>query len=545
GLRITQQDLNMEDSVHMLEVKELLQQKEEELEACKRELEMLVFKLQEKDSMVQQFRVTLQSKEQELSETKKYREKAEEELQGRTRELECTTEQLRRMTGLLQGRLTDLETMGRAANKREEHINNMAGELQICKRQLATLGLKLQEENSRTQELGVTLQEKERELEEVKKQQEQRVARFLAANRGRPGEAVMSDGPVATELLDECNGSDEVPTERHQNPKDQMGAIVRWIHERREERREQEEAETTEILEKEFLDFFMARKGLLEGEQENIVAAATRMAVLEKALDSADTAERRDELDAQLRKALERCREAQGKVELLTKEIEQQKSEIEQRHTHEIQKIREKYEIVSRLEAEMNLLQIILPDVQAYLRRTSAETRGTFDRPMVKETWEICEAAGERESPAPRGKTDGVEEEDNVTEQMLGDQAEDGLTEEESATEMLVVKEQGAETGREKGRSAIGMLEQEHPQTQANSELDRKLDKRDLKNQGTDSESEVTEPEELPEIVNGVVTGHKEIQALIGVEDEEEGREVREVVEETCEEDINGEDYNE
>ncbi|XP_076826597.1 uncharacterized protein LOC143473474 [Brachyhypopomus gauderio] len=522
GLKVAQQDsLDMEESVQTLGMKKSQQLKEKELEACQRDLEMLARQLQEKDRAVQQLGATLQDREQELKEARRRQEEAQEELQGRTRELEVTMEELRRVTRLLQGRLADLESMGAAANEREEHMKNLAGELEMCKQELATLGTKLQEETGRTQKLAVVLQDKERELEEVKMQQEQRADQLLAVNGGRPGEEAVAD---QRELLNESVAL----AERH-NPKDQLGAIVRWILKKREKRREREEAEVTEMLEKEFLDFFMARKGLLEGEQGKIVASAMKMADLEKALECTETAEDGNELSVQLREAFGRCREAQGKVEQLTKEIDQQRIEVEQRHTHEIQKIREKYEIVSRLEAEMNLLHIILPDVQAYFSRTAAEMRNTPEK---------CKVVGERESPAHQDGTDRVDEEE--TEEVLGERAEDGPAEEECATERLVLKEQRAATGQVRGTCAVGTLEHEDPQTQAVPDPDGELDGRALKNGDTDSEGEASEPGRSPEIVNDLAV---EIQAVTA---EGEGwRDVRLVVEETGQEDMNGEDQTE
>lgn len=95
----------------------------------------------------------------------------EKELEDKTKQLESAIGELTRMTKLLQDRETDVENL---AQERDEHVKNMTGEMEMCLRELETLGQKLQEKNAQVQELRVILKDKERELEEEKKHQGER-----------------------------------------------------------------------------------------------------------------------------------------------------------------------------------------------------------------------------------------------------------------------------------------------------------------------------------------------------------------------------------
>lgn len=92
----------------------------------------------------------------------------EKELEDKTKQLESTSGELMRMTKLLQDRDTDMENLRK---ERDEYLKNMAGEMEMCLRELETLGQKLQEKNAQVEKLRVILKDKERELEEETKHQ--------------------------------------------------------------------------------------------------------------------------------------------------------------------------------------------------------------------------------------------------------------------------------------------------------------------------------------------------------------------------------------
>ncbi|XP_036447287.1 golgin subfamily A member 6-like protein 22 [Colossoma macropomum] len=486
GLKIAEQDsLDMEESVHSLEMKKLLQKKDKEL-------------------------------------------------QDKIKELESATEEFRRMTCLLQDRETDLDNMRKVANDGKVSLKNMAGELEACKRELEKLGLKLQEKDSESkvmleelqartravQVLTVTLQEKERELEEERKQQEEReqLLQTVAVNEGGPGAANVPEEPVVSELVEK---SEEMLSEMYQDPKDQLEDIERWIHKKREERRTREEEESTEALEKEFLSYVMMIKGQIEEEHEKIVTLAKYIADLQEAFEHVATDEERGELEVYLKEAVERQREGEGEIERLTKEIDKQRNAVEEKHKHEVEQIREKYEVVSRIEAETNLLKIILPDVQAYFRNITAEVHRAFTKQLqAMDREKGLEAGGEREREPDRVKN-------SVREKMQEDRM--SPIEEESSNDMLEVSEQRMEAEQarhiEDGLENDSYVETLTQGTKADTRLRREINGEFQTSESTDSESETLELEEHPNMVNGVMTlRQEEVQVEIGVREHDEER---------------------
>ncbi|KAK3571769.1 hypothetical protein QTP86_018705 [Hemibagrus guttatus] len=427
---LTEKDsVNMEESVLILELKKLLQQKEKELQDKTRDLQattemlktkssLLLYKdidlenmsklisqkeehvknvlseleawkrqlgqkLQEKDALVEELRVVLQDKEQKLEEEeekKHLRERIEQQiaerlentapdaadtqesihvlelknlLQNKEKELEDKTKQVESMSGeltrmmkLLQDRDTDVQNL---AKERDECLESMTREMEMCFRELETLGQKLQEKNTQVQELRVILQDKERELVEEK-------------------EHVITENQTA-------DVSHIVLSRTYQTPKEQLEEIEGWIAKKREERRLKEEEERAEVLEKEFLDYVSAVKELIGKKHEKIVAWAKMMAVLKKKLEVVETDEERRALEVQLKEASEMQRQGQEQIEQLTEGIEEKRNLVEEKHKNEIEEIREKYSTVSKIEAETNILKIILPDIQAYFQTRNPDGR--------------------------------------------------------------------------------------------------------------------------------------------------------------------------
>lgn len=87
----------------------------------------------------------------------------DQELEEKSKQLESTVGQLARTKALLRDRDTEMESLAR---QRDEYMKNMAGEMELCLRELETLGQKLLEKNAQVEELRVALQEKGRELVE-------------------------------------------------------------------------------------------------------------------------------------------------------------------------------------------------------------------------------------------------------------------------------------------------------------------------------------------------------------------------------------------
>ncbi|XP_060777101.1 interaptin-like isoform X2 [Neoarius graeffei] len=403
-----------------------------------------------------------------ILELKKLLQQKEKELQDKTRELESTTETLRKKASLLLYMDTDLENMSKLANQKEEQFKNVVSELETCKRQVETLGQKLQEKDAQVKELRVILQDKEQErtseeqqiteglkntaqgtahtedsvrllelttvLQNKEKEFEEKteqlesttgeLTRMMQLLQDRDAEMEnlrkerdealtnmtaememcfqelltlgqkLQEKNAQVEKLQELANSDDLLCKMSQNPKEQLEELESWIYKKREERRLREEEETTHALENEFLDYVSAVKELIGKKHETIVAWATMMAVLQNKLEVVETDEEREALEIQLKEALEMQRQGEEQIESLSEDIEEKRSGIEERHKQEIEEIREKYSTVSRIEAETNILKIILPDVQAYFQNLAANATDARRRIVSKKI------AAERRSPA-------------------------------------------------------------------------------------------------------------------------------------------------
>ncbi|XP_062848758.1 probable DNA double-strand break repair Rad50 ATPase [Trichomycterus rosablanca] len=426
GTMITEKkNLEMEESIQLIELKKLLQVKEKKLEdktkeleimsemlnsnasllhykdsdletmsnlahekdermktmysalkMYKSELEMLGKKLQEKNNQIQQLSLTqstvtgkLNSTDPDIIDTeesvqvlelKKLLQNKTRELDHKTKALDTTTKELGRMASLLQNADTDVQY------EREERMRMMFSELELCKRELRRLGQNLQERNNQVQQLTVILQDKEQKLEES-----------LNTANGGSSNMLLYYQHFVSEFL---KNSEDMLTKMYQNPKNQLEDIEKWILQKREEKQMMEEQQSIAGLEKEFFNNVTMIKQQIETEHGKMVALAKWMAKLKNEYEHAETDEERRALGVQLKEAYEIYKQREEQIESLTKKIDKQRNGIEERHRQVIQMIREKYETVSKIEAETNILKIILPDVQIYFRNITANLRSFLEK---------------------------------------------------------------------------------------------------------------------------------------------------------------------
>ncbi|KAI5624152.1 butyrophilin-like protein 8 isoform X1 [Silurus asotus] len=425
GPKLTEQDgLDMDESVLILELRNLLQQREKELE-------------------------------------------------DKTKQLETTGEMLRTKSNLLLYKDADLENVSREAIRNEERLGDVLRELETCKRHVERLGRDLEEKNAQVEELQGVLKDKERELEEEeeKKQQEKRPEEQTAdgpkitaedsadaeesvciaelKNRLQTMEKDLAD---KMERLQSAAGALSEKTERlrdleknlqdlakerdeyvkhvtrememclqeletlgqklqeknaeveelrvvlqakdreldeekkrkaneHQDVpellqktvatlsetrQDQLEDLESWIRRKSEQRRQREEDEKAEVLENEFLEYVSAVKELMAKKHETMQAWEKMASVLQDKLEVAETDEERGELGTQMEEALEMQRQSREQIKRLSDSVAEKKRDIEERHKREIEEIRETYG--AKIEAETQILKTLLPDVQAYFR---------------------------------------------------------------------------------------------------------------------------------------------------------------------------------
>ncbi|KAF7708038.1 trichohyalin isoform X2 [Silurus meridionalis] len=395
----------------------------------------------------------------------------EKELEDKTKQLETTGEMLRTKSNLLLYKDADLENLSREAIRNEERLGDVLRELETCKRHVERLGRDLEEKNAQVEELQGVLKDKERELEEEeeKKRREKRpeeqtadgpkimaedsadaeesfciaelknrlqnmekdladkmeqlqsaagalsekTARLhdrekdlqdLAKERDEYvkhvtrememclqeletlGQKLQEKNAQVEELrvvlqakdreLDEemkrqANEHQDVPellqktvATLSETRQDQLEDLESWIRHKSEQRRQREEDEKAEVLENEFLEYVSAVKELMAKKHETMQAWEKMASVLQDKLEVAETDEERGELGTQMEEALEMQRQSREQIKRLSDSVAEKKRDIEERHKREIEEIRETYG--AKIEAETQILKTLLPDVQAY-----------------------------------------------------------------------------------------------------------------------------------------------------------------------------------
>ena len=76
-------------------------------------------------------------------------------------------------------------------------------------------------------------------------------------------------------------------------------------------------------------------------------------------------------------------------LERLKEETEKERREMEERHRQEMEEIRETYEGEARMEAERNLMKIILPELQRNILASKSKMQEEFSRQMEEKDGEL------------------------------------------------------------------------------------------------------------------------------------------------------------
>ncbi|KAG9282094.1 trichohyalin-like, partial [Astyanax mexicanus] len=169
----------------------------------------------------------------------------------------------------------------------------------------------------------------------------------------------------------------------------QIRAMEIKIIREREEKRMMEEREIKEILEKEMKNSLRKIEGTVQEHEGEIKQLNDRTTELERRMEEERDEEKKRELERELKRELEKRTEMEEKVKELKEKREKEKREMEERHRQEMEEIRETYEGEARIEAERNLMKIILPELQKNILLSKEKMQEEFSRQMEEKNEEM------------------------------------------------------------------------------------------------------------------------------------------------------------
>ncbi|KAL7838594.1 hypothetical protein AOLI_G00269980 [Acnodon oligacanthus] len=203
------------------------------------------------------------------------------------------------------------------------------------------------------------------------------------------------DGSQVSELLEktekmvEGNREKFYSSEIYLETESQIRVMETKIMKEREEKRLMEEREVKEKLENEVQNSLRRIAGVVQAHEGEIKQLNDQTAELERRVIEESDEEKKRELERELEKELERRTEMEEKVKRLEEKRERERSEMEERHRQEMEEIRETYEGEARMEAERNLMKIILPELQRNILASKSKMQEEFSRQMEEKNREL------------------------------------------------------------------------------------------------------------------------------------------------------------
>ncbi|KAI4883722.1 hypothetical protein NFI96_027421 [Prochilodus magdalenae] len=203
------------------------------------------------------------------------------------------------------------------------------------------------------------------------------------------------DGSQTSELLEkiekmvEGNREEFYSSEIYLEIESQIRAMETKIMKEREEKRMVQEREIKEKLEQDVQNSLRKIGGAVQEHEGEIKQLNSRTAELERRMKEERDEEKRRELERELERELGRRTEMEEKMKRLKEKSEIERREMEERHRQEMEEIREVYEGEARMEAERNLMKILLPELQRNILASKSKMQEEFSRQMEEKNREL------------------------------------------------------------------------------------------------------------------------------------------------------------
>ncbi|KAB5522669.1 hypothetical protein PHYPO_G00162120 [Pangasianodon hypophthalmus] len=244
----------------------------------------------------------------------------------------------------------------------------------------------------------VTAEVQKKNIEEFIQSRDQEVQR-LVENCGNRFHCLnikeSGDGSQVSELLEKIEkmveGSREkfYSSEIYLEIESQIRAMETKILKEREEKKISEEREMREKLEKKVQDSLRKIEGVIQEHEGDIRQLDNRTTELERKMKEERDEEKKRELEKELKQEVEQRTEMEKKVKKLKEKRERDRREMEERHQQEMEAIRDVYEGEVRMEAERNIMKIILPELQRNILASKTKMQEEFSRQMEEKDREL------------------------------------------------------------------------------------------------------------------------------------------------------------
>uniref|UniRef100_A0A673WJM6 AIG1-type G domain-containing protein n=1 Tax=Salmo trutta TaxID=8032 RepID=A0A673WJM6_SALTR len=204
-------------------------------------------------------------------------------------------------------------------------------------------------------------------------------------------------GTQVSELLDQVEemvaGNRErfYSSQTYQEAEDQVREMEGKIQRERGERKQREERDLRERLEKELQDSLIKIEGVIQEHEGDIRTLSERTSELERQVKEERDEEKKRELERELKRESDRREEMERKLERCREKRENERREMEERHRQEIEEMMEIYEGEARVEAERNLMKIVLPELQRNIMISQTKMQREFSRQMEEKNRQMKE----------------------------------------------------------------------------------------------------------------------------------------------------------
>ncbi|XP_038842041.1 scaffold attachment factor B2-like isoform X2 [Salvelinus namaycush] len=186
-------------------------------------------------------------------------------------------------------------------------------------------------------------------------------------------------------------------SQTYQEAEDQVREMEGKIQRERGERKQREERDLRERLQKELQDSMKEKDGEIQKLKRNIRILRERITELERQVKEERDEEKKIELEKELKRESDRREEMERKMERFREKTENERREMEERHRQEIEEMMENYEGEARVEAERNLMKIVLPELQRNIMISQTKMLREFSRQMKEKNRQMEEKGGEVE----------------------------------------------------------------------------------------------------------------------------------------------------
>uniref|UniRef100_A0AAY5L7T0 AIG1-type G domain-containing protein n=1 Tax=Esox lucius TaxID=8010 RepID=A0AAY5L7T0_ESOLU len=186
-------------------------------------------------------------------------------------------------------------------------------------------------------------------------------------------------------------------SQTYQETEAQVREMERKIQKEMEERKQRVETEIKERLDKELQESLKKIEGGIQEHEGDIRTLNHKTTELERQVKEEKDEEKKREMEREIKNESDRRKEMERKLERLKEKRENEKKEMDEKHKQEIEEIKEKYEEEARVEAERNLMKIVLPELQRNIMNSQTKMKTEFSRQMEEKDREMEEKDGEIE----------------------------------------------------------------------------------------------------------------------------------------------------